>query len=131
MIRSWATQQSLYARLTGDVTLMGLVTAIRDQPDQNQAFPYITLGEGTGTPDDLLDVTGAQMTQTLHIWDKSTSMMRLKQVMDRIYAVLHGQKFAFTGGQLVTCLVEFTEVLRDSDGETRHGIMRVRMSTFG
>jgi hypothetical protein len=130
VIRSWATQQALYARLNADTTLMGMVTAIRDQPDQNAIFPYITLGEGTGAPDDLLDVTGAQMTQTLHVWDKSTSMMRIKQVMDRMSVVLHGQKFAMAGAQMVTCLVEFTEVIREQD-DIRHGVLRVRFLTFG
>lgn len=131
MLKLWTVQQSIYAALSADSTLMGLVTGIYDGPDQNQAMPYITIGEGTGVPEDLVIETGAQSTNTIQIWDKSQGMAKLKQIMDRITTVLHRKALAISGTQAVECVLEFAETFRDSDGVTRRGGMRFRISTFG
>jgi hypothetical protein len=131
MIRLWPVQQAVYSKLSGDSTLMSMVTAIADQPDQDQAFPYITLGEASGTPDDLLNATGSQQTLTLHAWDRGTSMSTVKQVLDRMVVTLHDAQLSISGTQAVRCQVEMADVFREGDGEDRHGVMRVRVSTFG
>lgn len=129
MIRIWPVQQAVYGALTGDSTLMALVTGVNDEPDQNQAFPYINIGEATGASEDLLNTSGAQQTVTLHIWDKDAPISRTKQVMDRICIVLHNARLTISGTQAVQCVVEFAEAIRDVD--TLHGILRVRIVTFG
>lgn len=131
MVRQWPIQQSLYSALTADITLMALVTGVFDGPDQNQPTPYITLGDSTGVPDDLVIETGAQTTHTLQVWDKSQGMARLKQIMDRITVVLHRKALVISGTQAVECVSEFAETFRDPDGETRRGAMRFRILTFG
>lgn len=110
---------------------MGMITGVFDGPDQNQPTPYITLGDSTATPDDLLKETGAQTTHTLQIWDKSQGMARLKQIMDRIAVNLHKKALSISSTQLVECVLEFAETFRDADGETRRGAMRFRVVTFG
>ena len=131
MLRLWSVQQAVYAHMSGDATLLGMVTTITDQPNQNTAFPYVTIGEGTGVPDDLLIESGGSQTLNLHIWDKSTSMSGVKGIMDRMVQRLHNASFAVASSQMVRCAVEFAEVMREGDGEIRHGIMRLRVETFG
>jgi hypothetical protein len=137
MIRPWPVQKAIYTRLVADSTLMGMVTSIVDEPDQNAGFPYILIGEMTATPDDVLDTTGGNHTCTIHFWDKDQPMSRVKQIMGRSGWVLHDAKLVLTatlpgnigGGQVFTCRVEWQEAIRDVD--TIHGLMRVRVGTFG
>jgi hypothetical protein len=49
--------------------------------------------------------------------------------MDRIKVLLHNRKISIQDIQTVNCIVEFSEVLRDVD--TLHGVMRLRIITFG
>lgn len=130
MVRQWPVQQAIYGAMTADATLMGMVTGIFDGPNQNQQLPYITIGESTGTADDLVIETGAQTTHTMQVWDKSQGMARVKQIMDRITVVLHRKQLTITGTQAVECVLEFAETFRDADGETRRGAMRFRVATF-
>lgn len=129
MIRLWNLQLAIYAALRADTTLIGMVSGIYDEPDQNQVFPYILFGEGTGTADDLLQETGAQQTLTLNIWDQNAPSSRVKQIMDRIITLLHNVKLTVAQTQTVSCRIEFLDVNRDVDSV--HGVLRVRVITFG
>lgn len=110
---------------------MGMVQGVYDQPDQNAAFPYITIGEDTNVPDDLLVATGSQNTHTIHTWSRSAGSAQLKQIMDRIYAVMHRRVLSVATTQAFECAMEFAETFRDADGITRHGVQRLRVKTFG
>lgn len=133
MIRLLPVQTAIYQALISDAPLMAMLPngtdSVIEEPDQNQAAPYITLGEQTGTPDDLLIETGGQQTNTLHVWDHDAPVSRIKAVMDRAIQVLHNARLTIVGTQLVQCIVEYTEVMRDQ--ESRHGVIRVRVVTFG
>lgn len=130
MLRSWPIQVSVYGALVADSALMAMIQGVYDQPDQNAQFPYITLGEDTNVPDDLLQNTGSQNTQTIHTWSRSAGMAQVKQIMDRIYAVMHRRVLTVSGTQVVDCVMEFDETFMDSDGQTRHGVQRCRIRTF-
>lgn len=129
MIRQWPVQQAIYAVMASDSMLFNSVTSISDQPPQNAVAPYVVLGEGTGTPDDVLDVSGSQQTMTIHVWDRDAPMSRVKQIMDRIVVILHNAKLTNAVTQFASCTVEYTGL--DRDVETWHGVVRVRVLTFG
>jgi hypothetical protein len=131
MLRSWPIQQAIYSTLTGDVTLMTLINGVLDNPDQNTQPPYITLGESTSAPDDLLTETGSQETLTIQVWTKDGGMSKCKQIMQRVYMLLHRQAISVSGTQTVECRCELAESFRETDGETRRGLMRFRVVTFG
>lgn len=44
-----------------------------------------------------------------------------------VYNTLHRAEFAITGGYLVECGAEFQETYVESDGLTRHGVIRFRL----
>jgi hypothetical protein len=131
VIRSGPIQQAIYSALTADATLMALINGVFDTVDQNTDPPYITIGESASAPDDLLQETGAQETPTLQVWTKDSGMMALKQIMARVYTVLHRQPLTVSGTQTVECRCELSDTLREPDGETRRGVMRFRITTFG
>ena len=54
-----------------------------------------------------------------------------KNIMDRIHDLLHDSNLSVTGFNLVNLRFEFSDILRDPDGITRHGVMRFRAIILG
>lgn len=129
MVRLWNVQQAIYDALAGDPLVMSMITSLSDTPEQNQRHPYVLLGDATGAPQDLLIETGATITETLHIWDRDAPISRAALIMGYMVNVLHGRKLTLASAQAVDCFVEFSEINRDA--EFVHGILRVRVITFG
>ena len=48
--------------------------------------------------------------------------------MSEVYDVLNRLKVVKDGYNVVDCLYQFSEALRDPDGETRHGVMRFKLT---
>jgi hypothetical protein len=48
-----------------------------------------------------------------------------------VHTLLHDSSLSQTGFNLVNMRYEFSDVLRDPDGVTRHGIIRFRAITLG
>jgi hypothetical protein len=130
MIRQWPVQKAIYGKLTSDATLMGMITGVFDVAPQDQPYPYLLIAEDTGAADDLIDITGAQVTDTIHGWDKNAPVSRMKQIMDRAGYVLHNAALTLEGSTCVACRVEFVNTIPEVDTAT-HGIMRVRVVSFG
>ena len=53
-----------------------------------------------------------------------------KQIMAKIYDLLHNVTLTVTNATFVNIREEFTSTMMDSDGITRHGIMRFRVVLF-
>ena len=51
--------------------------------------------------------------------------------MDRIHDLLHDSSLSVSGFNLINSRFEFSDILRDPDGVTRHGVMRFRVITLG
>ncbi len=127
----WALQKGLYQALQADPALIALLGAPRiyDDAPQNAQFPYVTLSQtqirdwSTGTE------TGAEHTVTLHVWSRSRGKKQAFEVLAAIQALLHDQTLPLENHRLVNMRHEFSQVRRDPDGETYHGIARFRAVT--
>ena len=51
--------------------------------------------------------------------------------MDRIHTLLHNGSVSVSGFNLIRLQFEFSDVMRDPDGVTRHGVMRFRAIILG
>jgi hypothetical protein len=131
VLKTWKVQEAVYGALVSDSTLVNMVTCVGDTIDQNTHPPYITLGESTSVPNDLLTETGSTETITIQIWTKSQAMRELKLIMVRVYQLLHRQRIDIDGVPVVACVCENSLTLREPDGEWRRGVMRFRVETFG
>lgn len=124
-----ASQQAIYTALSGNIsaTVYDDVPVLPSgQPAAN--FPYVVIGDDTSIAWDTDDQTGAEMTVTLHIWSRAGGYKQAKAIAGEIYAILHRASLSVTGHHLVDCLQEFSEFMRDPDGETRHGVLRYRIT---
>lgn len=115
-------QAAIYTRLTG-----ALSYPVYDVVPQNQAFPYITLGEDTGVDWSTKTNPGQEVTTTLHVWSRAAGMKELKTIMDGIIQAMTGADLTFTGFHPVLLRLDLATALRDPDGITRHGVVRFRV----
>lgn len=126
-IAASAIQTALYSRLTGDATLMGLITGVFDAVPDAQAFPYLTLGEFEGSEWSTFGTLGQTYLFTLHTWSQSKGTKAAQAIQSRVDTLLHRVTLSLSGAACVTCVREFDTVLRDPDGVTWHGVQRFRM----
>jgi hypothetical protein len=128
---SWALQQSIFARLTADAALNGLLGGPRVHDDLPQAspFPYISFGHSlvrdwsTGSED------GSEHVVTLHVWSQGKGKKEAHEIMDAVRSALHDQALSLAGHRLVNLRHELSEARREPDGDTTHGIVRYRAVT--
>lgn len=129
-LHSFNVASAVYGRLTGDATLMGLVEGVYDDVPQDAAYPYIVVGEETTLNAGTKTLDGLEYTLTIHVWSRYRGLKETKQIMERIYALLHTYDLAVTGASLVNLRQEFSSTFVDADGLTRHGVIRFRAMVF-
>jgi hypothetical protein len=128
---AWALQQAIFATLTGDAGLVALLGAERvwDDVPTRVDFPYVTFAQtserdwSTGSEDGLEHVV------TLHVWSRGGGRKEALQIMGAVRAALHDAALELTGYRLVSLRHESSDARRDTDGETIHGIVRLRALT--
>lgn len=120
----WAVQQAVYSKLNANATLAGKVF---DTVPQGQAYPYVTLGDATETPEHAHARFGRQATLTIHVWSQYAGAKEVQELMDTVTQLLDYQPLSVTDFGHVYSRVEFSETMRDADGITRHGVLRVRI----
>jgi len=128
---SWALQQSIFAVLAADATLVALLGGPRvyDDVPQASAFPYLTFGHSlvrdwsTGSED------GSEHVVTLHVWSQEKGKKEAHEIMGAVRTALHDQALSLAGHRLVNLRHELSEARREPDGDTTHGIVRYRAVT--
>lgn len=122
-----AIQQAIYDILTNDSTFITKVTGVFDFVPDNQAYPFITVGESTSIPYETYDRYGEEVSTILHVWSRYQGMKEINEIMDDCKRLLARKSFTVIGWQNISCYHDFSEVIREPDGETRHGVIRFRI----
>ena len=120
-----AVQQAVYQKLTGDATLMGLVTGIYDEVPPGTEPPYVVIEGIDSTADDSLDAPGLALRISLHVWSQAAGWLESERIAQRIYELLHRQPLAVTGWAHVGTWLVDQQMLRD--GELRHLVSDYRI----
>lgn len=95
-------------------------------PDAN--FPYGTVGDAETHPFDNDTDLGTYVDTTVHVWSRYKGRKEVDAAMDVIYGLLHRATLTAAGYKIVDCLFQFSDVFVESDGETRHGVIRFRLT---
>ena len=74
---------------------------------------------------------GNEITINIHVWSQYKGSKETKQIMDKIHDLLHNSNLNVTGHNLINLRFEFSDIMRDPDGITRHGVMRFRAIILG
>ena len=101
--------------------------SVYDHVPQVSAFPYIVIGDDTSISFDTDESVGSESTLTIHVWSQYRGKMQVKEILQEIYDKLNRADIAVSGCHLVECVAEFQETYLESDGLTRHGVIRFRL----
>lgn len=128
---AYELQKALYAALTSNAPLTGMLggAKIYDDVPRGASLPYITFGQSTLRDWSTGTEPGYEHLITLHVWSRVNGEREAHQIMSAIRDCLHDVALTVAAHRLVNLRFEFSDMLRDSDGETIHGIVRYRAVT--
>lgn len=128
---SWSLQKSIFDALASDAVLTGLLGSSRiyDHVPQRAAFPYLTLGQSVVRDWSTATDSGEEHILTLHVWSRADGRRETHEIMGALREALHEPTLALEGHRLVNLRHELSEARREPDGETYHGIVRLRAVT--
>lgn len=124
-------QKAVLARLSQDTALTALIGPGRifDAVPYNQPFPFVVVGEITSADWSTGSEHGLEHSLVLHVWSRSGGKKQTFEAASAVYDALHEATLALAGHSLVNLRHQSTDVRRDADGETYHGVMRFRAVT--
>ena len=128
----WPLQKAIFAALSTDATLATLIGSpprVYDDPPQMTELPYVQIGEGTESDWSTSTDTGAEHQLTIHVWSRSGGRMEARRILSAIYGVLHDGPLALDENRLINLRFLLSQVWRENDGETYHGMARFRAVT--
>jgi len=90
--------------------------------------PYISLGPATAISDDADCIDGLEVTFQVDVWSWGAglaySSAQASQAAGEVRKALHDVDLPLTVNALVSIQHELTRILRDSDGQTNHGVIQ-------
>ena len=126
-----ALQQAIFGTLSTQTALTTLLGGPRiyDDVPQPVVFPYITFGQSTLRDASTSTDPGDEHIVTLHVWSRGRGRAEAQAIIDLLRQRLHDQPLTLSGHHLVNLRTEFADARRDPDGETIHGMLRLRAVT--
>ncbi|MGF7160272.1 hypothetical protein FHS85_001895 [Rhodoligotrophos appendicifer] len=126
-----ALQKALFSHLSGQAEMISLLgeAGILDDVGEPQGFPYVTIGEIRSSDWSTQTRKGHEHQVTLHIWSRAKGRHETQEIMGALDSALEEDLPALDGYRLVNLRPVFWHALRDPDGRTYHGVMRVRAVT--
>jgi len=128
---SWSLQTSIYQALAADAGILALLGSPRifDDVPQRAELPYLTIGQSTVRDWSTGTDAGDEHQLTLHVWSRAEGRRETQQLMAALKAALHDRQLDLDGHRLIHLRHELSEARREADGETYHGIVRLRAVT--
>lgn len=127
----WDLQKAAYNALIADSELAVLLGGERvyDDVPQNTEFPFVVLDQmrindwSTGTD------RGSEHILMLHVWSRYDGKQEAYEIADTIRELLDDTELTLDNNRLVNLTHQYSDLKRDADGETYHGVLRFRAVT--
>ena len=133
-LHSFALQTAIFTKLTAstitDVSNTSITARVFDDVPEGTVYPYVVIGQETASNIGTKDKDANEHTLTIHVWSQYRGRKEIKNIMSQIYTALHNSDITISGATLVNIRHEFEQTLLESDGLTRHGVMRFRAVVF-
>lgn len=128
---SLALRQALHAGLNGYAPLAALLGGpkVFDEPPRTVAFPYVTLGDAETSDWSTATETGHEHRLVLHVWSRQGGQREAQLIAAEIMAALEVLDLDPLGQRLVNLRFATSDIRRDEDGRTWHGVVRFRAVT--
>ena len=128
----WPLQKAIFAALSADATLAALIgdpPRIYDDPPGEAMLAYVQLGDGTESDWGTATGEGAEHQLAIHVWSRAGGRMEARAILAAIHGVLHGAALSLDANRLINLRFVLSQVWRENDGETYHGMARYRAVT--
>lgn len=123
-----AIHAAIYSTLTGDVTLMALITGVYDDVPDATAYPYVQMAsESWSSKDATFSKDARSVLIRIHARSQYAGAKEAWSILGRIGILLDETALTVTGATVEAVNVEASNVITDSDGRTRHGVVDVRI----
>ncbi len=112
-------QESIFTALTNNVTFMGSVQGLYDQPPVNAKYPYVTIGSMSELSNNRLSVKGFTVTADIEIYTKTGrgGTKQSKEILEKMNDVLNLKILPITGFTMVQ-IYYISSVVNKSDDIT-------------
>jgi len=122
-----AVQGAIYAQLLANADIISEGIPVYDAVPQpvsvnNNAFPYITIGEDNHVTIDSDDTNINQVSITIHTWSRQSGRAETKKIQGYIYGALHRASLTSSGYKFINLMQDSSTSFYDADGITRHGV---------
>lgn len=126
----WPLQTAVYSTLTGRPQLMALVNGVFDDVPDNQAYPYVTIGDILETVADAHDHQGLDSVVTIHVWSDAAGFKEASRIFAEVDTALDRKSLSLAGFTQVDIWHDQHQEVRDPDPKIRHinAQYRVRMT---
>ncbi|MBL8548384.1 MAG: DUF3168 domain-containing protein [Hyphomonadaceae bacterium] len=122
-IRAAATADAGVQAVLGDPARM------HDDHPPDAVFPYATFGGFQSRPADSASQAALEHVVTLHVWSRHGGRAEALEALGALRGALHDQALSLSGHRLVLLHAVFADAFRAGDGQTTHGILRLRAIT--
>ena len=116
--------KAVYVALDATTGLTGIISESLSNADP---FPKIWLEDGGADDWSNKDDNGLEAFVNLHVGSQKEGTKEIRGLMDKCHGALHNVDLVLANGQSVLCQFVRHDVVIDSDGITRHGIMRFKL----
>ncbi len=116
--------KAVYVALDATSGLTGIISESLSNADP---FPKIWLEDGGADDWSNKDDNGLEAFVNLHVGSQKEGTKEIRGLMDKCHSALHNVDLVLANGQSVLCQFVRHDVVIDSDGITRHGIMRFKL----
>lgn len=129
-------QRTIFDTLNANAALVAMLSTYNGQPaifdevpQANDAgnpldFPYVVIGSAQDSPFDTDNSAGKEVVTEVHVWSRTANFVETKAIQGQIYNSLHTVDLPMPDVDFLGCDQTFSEVVRDPDGVTRHGVQR-------
>lgn len=128
-MRGKELQEAIYAALTGDVTLMALITGVYadiqqpNLPEDDSAFPYVVIGQDSLATFDTKTENGVQALAQIDVWSRQNNLTEAKDVGTAVYNILQKGSLTITGAHHILTRAVGQDYSTDPDGHTKRGLL--------
>lgn len=122
----WSVQKAVVTALKEDAQIDALVDGrVYDHVPQGSAFPYIVIGDISGSPYDTVADTGMQLSLNVLCWSRYRGRKELREMQAAIYNALHRVPLTLTDQDHIDTLF-----LSSSDGQEGDGLTYFGAQSF-
>jgi hypothetical protein len=117
-------QIAIVSRLRATAAVTNLISdRVFDHVPEDADFPYVTVGEGDETSDDVDCIEGFDISLYIDVWSREVGFPEAKMISDALRYALKSPALTLVTNALVYFRHRQTRFIRDPDGLTSHAVL--------